>query len=91
VNADEAVRRAVRRALQGADDAAQRGADAVRAWNRRIHGKGSPRFAWGEEVSDLLQRDGALACLPPYPSLRRDTQASRDETVRRIYREAAEA
>jgi hypothetical protein len=66
------------------------GADAVRRWaTRRVFTEEqcSVILAWAV----LLESDGPDAhLLPKWPSSWRSTQTSREETARRVFREAAE-
>lgn len=62
------------------------GYEAVLAWNRRIHTRGTTRYDWALECAELLREHGAGVELPPYPSQLKTTQASRDETIRRVFR-----
>lgn len=67
---------------------------AVVAWSRQIHGemdRGRPvdRHEWAVQCADLLDQHGPDAELPPFPSRFPTTRASREETLRRLYREAS--
>jgi hypothetical protein len=64
------------------------GEAAVVAWSKRIHDLGGDRHAWACRAARTLAALGPDAQLPPFPSRLRTTQESRDETVRRIYRQA---
>ena len=67
---------------------------ALVAWSSRIHGemdRGRPsdRHEWAIECADLLEQHGPEVDLPPFPSRFPSTRESRDETIRRLFREAS--
>lgn len=64
------------------------GAEAVLEWSRRIHGVDSDRHTWAIECAARMDQNGPEAELPAFPSRLHGTRASRDETVRRLYRQA---
>jgi len=66
------------------------GAAAVRAWgNPRVFNREQCEVinGWAEQ---LLAGGADVELSPKWPSRRRATQASREETARRLFREAAE-
>ena len=65
------------------------GSRAVVEWSTRIHGTGGARHRWAVEAAQTLDKGGLGVALPPFPSRMKSTRAARDETVRRLYREAA--
>jgi len=64
------------------------GYQAVAAWSRVIHSRAGNRHHWALTCAEAMDAGGPDVHLPPYPSRHRDTRATRDETVRRIYRQA---
>lgn len=61
---------------------------AVLAWSKKIHHPSGDRHAWALHCAALMDAHGPDAHLPAFPSPFRSTRLGRDETVRRIYRQA---
>jgi hypothetical protein len=64
---------------------------AVVAWSRRIHGPDSSRHQWALAAAAAMDETGPGAVLPAFPSRLRGTAQLREETARRLYRNAAAA
>lgn len=63
------------------------GSAAVLAWSKQIHGRGD-RHDWALHCAALMDALGPDAHLPAFPSPFRSTRMGRDETIRRLYRQA---